>query len=74
MLSYLEENQVILQTTDKFSLDYKAQFRCPVSASHTQELFNLVRGAKLLLVPVFAVMGSLVDQLLLIPKIRNTDY
>lgn len=74
MLSYLEENKVILQTTDKFSLDYKAQFWRPVSASHTQELFNWIRGDKLLLVPVFAVIGSLVDQLFLIPKIRKTEY
>ena len=40
MLSYLGGNQVILQTTDKFSVDYKAQFWRPVSASHTQELFK----------------------------------
>jgi hypothetical protein len=74
MLSCLEENQVILQTTDKFSVDYKAQIWRPVSASHTQELFNWARGDKLLLVPFFAVIGSLVDQLLLIPKLRKTEY
>jgi hypothetical protein len=39
MLSYPEENQLILLTRDKFSVDYKAQFWRPVSASHTQELW-----------------------------------
>jgi len=74
MLSCLEEYQVVLQTTDNYGVDYKAQFWCPVSASHSQELFKWARGDNLLLVSVFEVTGSLIDQLLLIPKIRKTEY
>jgi len=40
MLSYLEENQVVLQTTDKFSIENKTEFWRPVSASYIQKMFN----------------------------------
>jgi hypothetical protein len=74
MLSYFEENQVILQITGKFSVDCKGKFWCPVSAFHIQELFNWAKSDNLLLVPVFAVSRLLVDWLLLIQKITNSEY